>query len=143
MSRALDGHVPPRMLVLSSIGLLEPYRNFNNLFEILNQFSRAIPDKYIDLPGITELDKDNVIHRMSAKLNTGISLGINGSPEWQHKITNIGEKYNTDLIVYRDPVRIYKENFTHGSKQFLRLARDSRPKIEVLTTATESEAVAA
>lgn len=116
VSRRVDqmlGYTPENMLILSSIGLLQEHRNFNNLFEILNQFSRAIPEKYMDIPGITELDKDSVIHRMSEGMSTGISLGFNDSAFWKDKITNIGKKYNSDLMVDRDPVRVYKQNFTN------------------------------
>lgn len=101
------------MLILSSIGLMEEHRNFPNLFEMLNQFSRAIPDKYLDIPGITELDKDGVIHRMSEGISRGVSLGSNDDPNWHGNLVNIGKKYNSDLVVYHDPVRVYKANFTN------------------------------
>lgn len=117
------GYTPENMLILSSIGLMEEYRSFPNLFEMLNQFSRAIPDKYLDIPGVTELDKDGVIHRMSEGISRGVSLGSSDDLNWHGNLVNIGKNYNSDLVVYHDPVRVYKENFTNWVRHFMRVAR--------------------
>jgi hypothetical protein len=44
------GYIPENMIVFSSIGFLKEYRNFPNLLEMLNQFSRSIPDEYVSIP---------------------------------------------------------------------------------------------
>jgi hypothetical protein len=50
---------------------------------------------------------------MGENLNVSISLGIHDNFEVKSKITNVGEKYNSNLIVYKTPVSVYKECFTN------------------------------
>ena len=50
---------------------------------------------------------------MNAGINQGISLGIEDDPTLRAKMTRVGDNYNCDLIIYHDPVKIYKERFTH------------------------------
>ncbi len=77
------------MLLTSSLGLLEPYRNFQNLFGIMKRFAMILPDNYMGMPGITELDREGVTHRMSKGINDGISLGIEDNPELRAKMTRV------------------------------------------------------
>ncbi len=51
------GYEPEEIMLLSSLGLLEPYRNFQNLFEIMHQFARSLPDSRIPTPGMTEMHR--------------------------------------------------------------------------------------
>ena len=41
------GRDPERLVLLSSLGLLKPYRNFRNLFSILEKFSQTLPDSLL------------------------------------------------------------------------------------------------
>ena len=49
------GRDPERLILLSSLGLLKPYRSFRNLFSILAKFSETMPDSLLGTPGLTEM----------------------------------------------------------------------------------------
>ncbi len=125
VDRAL-GYVPDEILLTSSLGLLEPYRNFQNLFGIMERFSLSLPESYVGMPGMAELNRGGVTHRMSSVIKEGISLGIEDVPELRAKMTAVGEKYQCDLIVYPDSVGMHKNHFTHGMKHFLRMSQGSK-----------------
>ncbi len=128
------GFLPSKMFAVSSVGLLAPHRNFYNLFETMNQFARNLPDEYLDMPGIAELDKRNVLYRMCEMLETVTSMEIGQDPALAPKICDVGKDYNSELVILghrsrtKDSgvVRAYKDGFTHGPKHFLRLSRPPR-----------------
>ncbi len=116
------GYNPKELLVLSSIGFMPRYQSASSLFRLLSTFARALPvARMDDLPGITEIDKKSSMHKISAKCGA-ISLGIADDPFLSKKITNTGAHYESDLIVYRDPIRQYKTQFDAGGREFLRKA---------------------
>lgn len=120
------GFRPPRMLLLSSLGLLGPYRSFQNMFSILARFSEILPEARLGTPGLTEMHYGGVTYRMSENINHGIPLGVEDVPELRAKMTSVGEKYDSKLVVYPDPIWMYKQNFTKGVRHFLRSTKNSR-----------------
>lgn len=129
------GYTPDKMMLFSSLWLLEPYRNFQNLFETLHQFSRKLPEKYQHTPGLTEFNRWGTTHRMSGWISQGISLGIEDDPLLRAKMTNVWEKYNCDLVLYANPVWVYKESFTNGIKHFLKsIRKQTEPANETIKT---------
>lgn len=121
------GYDPERMLLLSSLGLLAPYRNFQNMFAILARFSEMLPESRTDVPGLTEMHRGGVTYRMSEGIGQGLVLGIEDEPEFRAKMTSVGEKYESNLVAYANPVSMYRENFTKGMRHFLRSTRAPRP----------------
>lgn len=117
------GYLPDKLLLTSALGLLKPYRNFRNLFGIMSQFARILPDSYLWMPGLAELERGGVTHRMSVGINQGISLWIEDVPELREKMTSVWEKYQSDFVVYPDYVKMLKKNFILEQRQFLRMLR--------------------
>ena len=118
------GYVPNEMLLTSSLGLLKPYRNFRNLFGIMSQFARILPNTHLWKPGITELDQGGVTHRMSEGINQGVSLGIENVPDLQRKVRlRAGRVFNSNLVVYPDYAGMLKKNFDMGHREFLGMLR--------------------
>lgn len=60
---------------------------------------------------------------MSEGIGQGIVLGIEDEPEYRKKMTSVGEKYESNLVAYKTPVTMYRENFTKGMKHFLKSTR--------------------
>jgi len=60
---------------------------------------------------------------MNADVNRGISLGIEDEPELREKMTNVGEKYNCDLIVYPDVVAMQKDFFSKDIRHYLQMSK--------------------
>lgn len=125
----LLGYVPNEMFLLSSLGLLGPYQNFQNLFQIMSQFAQCLPNSYLGTPWLTELNHGGVTDKMNEGINEGISLGIKDNFELRTKITRVWEWYNSDIIIYHNPVKIYQERFTNGMRYFLKSLR--KPKLSI------------
>ncbi len=63
---------------------------------------------------------------MSESVREGISLGIEDEPELRAKMTAVGEKYDCDLIVYKNPVKMYRDCFLGGLRNFLKILRSGK-----------------
>lgn len=63
---------------------------------------------------------------MSEGIGQGLVLGIEDEPEYRAKMTSVGEKYESNLVAYEDPITMYRENFTKGMKHFLKSTRGSK-----------------
>lgn len=114
------GHSPRELLVLSSIGFIPEYQSASTLFRLLAQFARILPeDRMDDLPGITEIDRNNGMHKISSRCGA-VSLWISDDPIERWKVKNTGPNYKSDLIVYKDPIRQYKTQFDSWGRGFLR-----------------------
>ena len=113
---------PPDMISFSSMGLSEKYTNFFLIFNMLSEFFRAIPERCINMPGITELDKNNNLYGIY-KIMWSRSLEIWNIPHLKDKISNTGENYKSDIVVFPDPIRQAKEKFLAWIKIFLRSYR--------------------
>ncbi|MGE4443454.1 MAG: hypothetical protein AB7E37_00495 [Candidatus Altimarinota bacterium] len=116
------GYNPEKLLVLSSIGILNKYSNFFTIFEILKHFAINMPDKYKGMYGISELDINNNLDFLSKHLGT-ISLGIYEDPELREKIVNTGDGYKSNLVLFPDVVDKYKYYLSNGVKAFMKLTR--------------------
>ncbi len=114
---------PKELLVLSNIWLLDRYRSFQNIFQILSRFSQTMWKDYDSVAGFTEIDEWNSLHKISSSLG-GISLGIRQDPNIWSKITNIWRNYKSDLIVYHGVAAIYKKHFSWSARSLVRLMRD-------------------
>lgn len=51
------------------------------------------------------------------------TIGMADSQEYAGRITNTGKGYQSDIVVYRTPVKDFRENFSMGVKDFLRTYR--------------------
>ncbi len=74
------------------------------------------------MPGITELDKNNNLYGIY-KIMWSRSLEIWDIPHLKDKISNTGENYESDIVVFPDPIRQAKEKFLAWIKIFLRSYR--------------------
>ncbi|NDK19981.1 hypothetical protein GW819_04010 [Candidatus Gracilibacteria bacterium] len=117
------GDIPPVMMSFSSMGLIEKYMNFFTIFNMLNEFFRTIPEEYTEALGITELDKKNNLYGIYKTIGSR-SLGLRNIPELHGKICNTGKEYESDIVVFRDPIIQAKERFSAGIREFLRQYRE-------------------
>ncbi|MDD2693848.1 MAG: hypothetical protein PHY14_02860 [Candidatus Gracilibacteria bacterium] len=115
-ARAVLGYSPERILTLSSIGIIEKYQSPFVLFGILKRFAEILPENYA-IPGITEVDKRNTMYKLSLGIG-GKCVSLNGNP------ARMQQMYDSNLIVYPDPITMYKERFTQGPKGFVKLIRE-------------------
>lgn len=97
--------------------------NFFTIFNMLNEFFRTIPEEYIETLGITELDKKNNLYGIY-KLMGSQSLNIGAIPNLGNKIHNTGKNYESDIVVFSDPIKQAKEKFSTGIRNFLRNYRN-------------------
>lgn len=107
---------PEQILTLSSIWIIERHQSPFVLFDILKRFAEILPEDY-KLPWITEVDKRNTMY----KLSLGIwwkCIPLNGNSE------RMQQRYNSSLIVYPDPIGMYKERFTQWPRWFVKLIRE-------------------
>lgn len=118
------GYIPPDIMSFSSMGLSEKYTNFFIIFQMLNAFAKIIPEKHL-IPGITELNKNNNLYDLYGVMGRK-SLWIGDVPKLHEKIRNTGENYDSDIVVYDNPVKDFKENFAMGIKDFLRIYKQKR-----------------
>lgn len=116
------GYNPEKLLVLSSIWILNKYSNFFTIFEILKHFAINMPDKYKWMYGISELDINNNLDFLSKHLWT-ISLWIYEDPELREKIVNTGDGYKSNLVLFPDVVDKYKYYLSNWVKAFMKLTR--------------------
>lgn len=111
---------PEKMFVLSSIGILQKYSNFFTLFEILKCFAINMPDKYIGLPAISELDLNNNLDFLS-KYIWPVSLWFYEDEELRKKIVNTGNNYQSNLVIFPNVVDKYKYYLSNWVKAFMKL----------------------
>lgn len=60
------------------------------IFKMFNAFFESIPDRYVCTPGITELDRNNNIHRIHKTMGCK-TIGMADSDEYSRRITNTGK----------------------------------------------------
>ena len=116
------GDTPRTMMSFSSMGFTEQYINFFTIFQLLGVFFKTIPTEYTHTLGITELDRKNNLYDIYSVIGSK-SLGIGSEPDLIHKINNTGRDYESDIVVFRDPIRQAKEKFSAGVRNFLKLHR--------------------
>jgi hypothetical protein len=114
--------VPDEMLLISTVGMLEQYRSPFWLLLLLDNFFQSIPEIYLDTPGIMEVETSNIIYQIVMSLGWK-TLGIEDDPILRSQLTGSYEWYDSRLVVFHDPVRIWKRNFAGGPMQFLRRNR--------------------
>lgn len=116
------GYNPEKLLVLSSIWILNKYSNFFTLFEILKHFAINMPDRLSNLVAISELDMNNNMNFLF-QMTENISLWIHKDPQLQQKIINTWKNYQSNLILILNVVQQYKYYLSGGIKNFLKLTR--------------------
>jgi hypothetical protein len=114
----------------SSMGLLQKYANFFTVFKIFNVFFSSVPESYVETPGITELDRNNNVYGIHRTMGCK-TIGIADDPVIRPKISNTGKGYESDIVVYRTPVKDFRENFSMGAKDFLRKYRKIQPDLRM------------
>lgn len=116
------GYLPPRMISFSSMGLTERHMSFFTIFNMLRTFFHSIPEQYSRMTGITELDRKNNLYTIYQTIGSQ-SLQIGDSPEYSSRIVNTGREYQSDLVVFQDPVRQSIQKFSAGVRSFLKMTR--------------------
>ncbi len=122
------GYSPTTLFSLSSIGFIQKHRNFTNLSRILEKFSQVLPDNLRGTPGITEVDQEAPIHRISQAMDGVSSLGYHQDAEKYPLIENTHPNYTSDILVNRDLPGAYKLHFTQGIRHLLRLSKMTPPQ---------------
>lgn len=111
---------PPFIFLISAIGLLENYVNPYTLISMLNEFAKSIPDKYNFTPWLMELEKWHILYVVSEVFwwhKSWISYSRNFS-------TN--NSYASDLLVFSNPVWVWKKSFWWWILNFLRTKRRAK-----------------
>ena len=118
------GYVPPSLISFSSMWLVEKHSNFFTIFNMLRTFFYSIPESRREIAGITELDRGNVLYKIYTAVGSR-SLGIDTIPEYRWKIRNTGKDYQSDIVVWANPIAQAVEKFTTGVRWFLRSSQNT------------------
>jgi len=60
------------------------------VFKMFNVFFESIPNSYLCMPGITELDRNNNTYRIHRTMGCE-TIGLTDSEEYAQRITNTGK----------------------------------------------------
>lgn len=113
---------------MSAMGLLKPYRSFQNMFQLIHKYALILPEHRRGmLPGMVEYDRGGVTHRMNADVKRSVSLGIEDDPELRAKMTSVGENYNCDLMMYPDVIGMHKDFFSRDIRHYLQMSKGKIP----------------
>lgn len=115
-------YTPAEYVSLSDIGFLNNYRTFRNIFLILSKISQIMPEKYANIPWLTELDKCGSLHKICSTM-WWTSLWLMDEISFFDKISNIGEGYKSDLLVCHGIIALYKQYFSGSAKSFIQLMK--------------------
>lgn len=121
-------YMPQEFLVLSNIWLLDQYRSFQNIFRILSQFFRSFPPDSENYVWITEIDEENMLHKIS-QVFWWVSLWIRQDPQLSSRITNIWKWYKSDLILQESVIGRYKEGFPTRARDLVSLLRSPKESV--------------
>lgn len=111
--------VPDKLLVFSWIWLIERESNFFNIYSILRAFFNTISNIDIKIPAISEVDKNNNMDKIFSTM-WYFSLWINSSKELASKVTNIWNWYQSDLVIFPNPIERFRRDYSMWVKSFLR-----------------------
>lgn len=118
-------NVPDKMVIFSGIWTRQHYRNMDNLFKLMNSLNQKMNEAKLQYPGIMELDKWHLMHKIfSACQWISLEVDVHHDVSWQ--IMNLPSTYQSDLVVFRDPIPVFKEEFSMGPHKFFRKHRAQR-----------------
>lgn len=112
---------PPFVFLISAIWLLESYVNPYTLISMLNTFTKDIPDKYNCTPWLMELEKWHILYAVSETLGA--------TKSWISYTRNseiVQNRYSSDLLVFKNPIWSWKENFWWWMLRFLRKKKNNQ-----------------
>lgn len=108
------------MISFSAMWMTKEYMSMYHIFKIWNTLSSSvIPERYLSMPGITELDRNNNLSSLYEMMWSN-SLWIFHDKNLNNKIINTGKAYSSDLVVFDTPIIDFKTKFSIWIKQFLR-----------------------
>lgn len=117
---------PPFVFLISAIWLLESYVNPYTLISMLNIFTKDIPDKYDYTPWLMELEKWHILYAVSETLWAKKSW-----ISYTRDSDIIKNWYSSDLLVFKNPIWSWKENFWWWMLRFLRKRKNIKPESQV------------
>lgn len=113
---------PQKLISFSSLWLISWYWNFFNIFEIYKKFSQSLPLDFINVPWITELDRNNNLYFIYKNM-LSISLWLSDNNETKTKIANTWENYASDIVVFEKPLENFTKSFNVWIRDFLKMSK--------------------
>lgn len=113
---------PQKLISFSSLWLISWYWNFFNIFEIYKKFSQSLPLDFINVPWITELDRNNNLYFIYKNM-LSISLWLSDDNETKTKIANTWENYASDIVVFEKPLENFTKSFNVWIRDFLKMSK--------------------
>ncbi len=122
--------IPQKVLSFSSMWLLEEYKSFYQVFELIKKFFEWIDDKHNNVFWLTEVVNWSNLHWFHHCMWIQ-KLGINNYPWMDQLMANRSDEKENELFYQKEVVSVYKERYNLTVRQFIKKYRNVMSEILV------------